>query len=56
MPKAKQLVQDEKIGLLLEKLLVLQLHSLGVTQANIAKMVGRQKLWVNAFLKGLPKN
>lgn len=40
---------------LLEKLLVLQLYSLGAAQDQIAKVVGRQKLWVNTILKGLPK-
>jgi hypothetical protein len=40
---------------LLQKLLVVQLFSLGATQEKIAKVVGRQKLWVNGILKGLPR-
>ena len=40
---------------LLEKLLVLQLHTFGAAQDQIAKVVGRQKLWVNDILKRLPK-
>ena len=40
---------------LLEKLVVLQLYNLGAKQDQIAKVVGRQKLWVNSILKGLPK-
>lgn len=40
---------------LLEKLLVVQLYSLGATQDQIARVIGRQKAWVNAMLKGIPK-
>lgn len=40
---------------LLEKLLVVQLYSIGAPQDKIAKIVGRQKLWVNALVKGLPR-
>jgi hypothetical protein len=40
---------------LLEKLLAVQLHGLGATQGQIAKMVGKQKLWVNQLLKGIPR-
>jgi hypothetical protein len=40
---------------LLEKLLVIQLYSMGATQDKIARTVGRQKLWVNAMLKGIPR-
>lgn len=40
---------------LLEKLLVFQLHALGVPQDRIAKAVGRQKAWVNDLVRGLPK-
>ena len=40
---------------LLEKLLVVQLHSLGATQDQIARVVGRQKLWVNELLRGIPR-
>jgi hypothetical protein len=40
---------------LLETLIVIELHKLGARQDQIAKVVGRQKLWVNGILKGLPK-
>jgi hypothetical protein len=40
---------------LLQKLLVVQLHALGTPQDRIAKIVGRQKLWVNGLLKGVPR-
>jgi len=40
---------------LLEKLLVAQLHGLGATQDQIARVVGKNKAWVNATLKGIPK-
>jgi predicted transcriptional regulator len=38
---------------LLEKSLMVQLHSLGVTQSDIAKMLNKSKATVNAFLKPL---
>lgn len=40
---------------LLEKLLVIQLHALGTRQDHIARLVGRQKAWVNRILKVTPK-
>jgi hypothetical protein len=40
---------------LLEKLLLMQLHALGATQDKIARLLGKQKAWVNACLKGLPR-
>ena len=40
---------------LLEKLLVMQMHAMGATQDQIAKTVGRQKLWVNGVLKKIPR-
>jgi predicted transcriptional regulator len=43
----KELVQ------LLEKSLMVQLHSLGVPQGDIAKMLNKSKATVNAFLKPL---
>lgn len=54
MPK-RTYEPDQRNTELLEKLLVLELYSLGAAQAQIAKVVGRQKLWVNTILKGLPK-
>lgn len=41
---------------LLQKLLVLQMFSLGATQEKTAKVVGRSKQWVNDILKGMPKD
>lgn len=40
---------------LLEKALMVQLHSLGVPQSDIAKMLKKSKLSVNEFLKPLAK-
>jgi len=45
---------DDKLEELLQTLIVLQMFALGATQDKIAKVVGRQKLWVNNVLKGLP--
>ena len=44
-----------RVSDLLEKLLAVQLHSAGATQDQIARMVGKQKLWVNRLLKGIPR-
>jgi hypothetical protein len=40
---------------LLQKILAVQMHGLGATQDQIARVVGKQKLWVNALLKGVPR-
>jgi hypothetical protein len=40
---------------LLQKLLVLQMFSMGATQAKTAKVVGRSKQWVNELLKGIER-
>ncbi|TAK87230.1 MAG: hypothetical protein EPO20_05350 [Betaproteobacteria bacterium] len=40
---------------LLEKLLVIQLYALGARRDLIARVVGRQKLWENRLLKGIPE-
>jgi hypothetical protein len=45
---------EDKAEELLQKLIVLQMFALGASQDKIAKVVGRQKLWVNTILKGLP--
>jgi hypothetical protein len=45
----------DEIRELLQKLLVLQLHDMGASQTKIARVVGRQKLWVNELLKGIPR-
>jgi len=54
MPKKRYQPGQRDIELL-EKLLVVQLFSLGTTQDQIARIVGRQKAWVNGILKGIPK-
>jgi hypothetical protein len=46
--------EDDNLEDLLQTLVVLQMFSLGASQDKIAKVVGRQKLWVNRILKGLP--
>lgn len=40
---------------LLAKMLAVQLHSMGATQDQIARVVGKQKLWVNKLLRGVPR-
>jgi len=40
---------------LLEKLLVMQMDAMGATQNQIAKTVGRQKLWVNGLVRKIPR-
>jgi hypothetical protein len=47
--------EGDQIEELLQKLLVLQLFAMGTPQAKIAKVVGRQTLWVNTLLKGIPR-
>jgi hypothetical protein len=45
----------ERVEEVLQKLLVLQMFSMGATQEKTAKVVGRQKQWVNEILKGIPR-
>ncbi|HUU41208.1 MAG TPA: hypothetical protein VMW42_09715 [Desulfatiglandales bacterium] len=54
MPRNKSKEQNRTIDLL-EKMLVFQLYALGINQERIAKTVGRQRIWVNNLLKGIPK-
>jgi len=54
MPRSGR-VEGDKLEELLQKLLVLQMFSMGATQDKIAKVVGRQKMWVNTVLKGIPR-
>lgn len=46
---------SDKLEELLQTLIVLQMFALGASQDKIAKVVGRQKLWVNTILKGLSR-
>ncbi len=41
----------ERLIGLLEKALMIQLHTMGVTQGDIAKMLSKSKTDVNSFLK-----
>lgn len=54
MAKKKSKEQNKTVDLL-EKMLVFQLYALGVPQERIAKTVGRQTVWVNDLVKGIPK-
>jgi hypothetical protein len=46
---------QDKLEELLQTQIVLQMFAMGASQDKIAKVVGRQKLWVNTILKGLPR-
>ncbi|MCZ6490621.1 MAG: hypothetical protein O7A06_08830 [Acidobacteria bacterium] len=43
--------KNERLVDLMEKSLAIQLHSMGVPQAQIAIMLNKSKTWVNMFLK-----
>jgi hypothetical protein len=45
----------ERLIELLEKALMIQLHVLGATQSDIAKMLSKSKTDVNSFLKPIAK-
>lgn len=45
----------ERVIDLLEKALMIQLHSMGVPQGDIAKMLTKSKTDVNSFLKPIVK-
>jgi hypothetical protein len=53
LPKKKRV--EDRAADLLERMLVLQMYTIGVPQDRIAKAVGRQKAWVNDLVKGIPK-
>jgi len=52
----KENVQTDTSVILLRNLLILQLFSMGVPQAQIAKKIGVANATVNAFLKGIKKD
>jgi hypothetical protein len=54
MPKRRGEVESRSVELL-ERLVLLELHALGVSQERIARFLGKQKAWVNRCLKGIPK-
>jgi hypothetical protein len=45
----------ERLIGLLEKALIIQLHAMGVTQGDIARMLNKRKADVNSFLKPIAK-
>ncbi|MGH9425523.1 MAG: hypothetical protein ACRD2L_04350 [Terriglobia bacterium] len=45
--------QDDGILEALQKLLVLDLYDRGLTQAAIARKLGKRTAWVNDFLRGI---
>jgi predicted transcriptional regulator len=47
--------QIDRLIDLLEKALMIQLHSMAVTQGDIAKMLNKSKTEVNNFLKPIVK-
>jgi hypothetical protein len=47
--------ETERLIELLEKILMIQLHSMGVVQGDIAKMLSKSKTDVNDFLKPIAK-
>jgi hypothetical protein len=53
LPKKKRV--EDRAADLLERMLVLQMYTIGVPEDRIAKAVGRQKAWVNDLVKGIPK-
>jgi hypothetical protein len=46
----------ERLIELLEKSLIVQLHSMGARQGDIAMMVSKSKTYVNDFLKPIAKD
>jgi hypothetical protein len=54
MPRKRSSKQEGTVDLL-QKMLVFQLYVLGVPQERIAKTVGKQTVWVNDLVKGIPK-
>jgi hypothetical protein len=54
MPNKAKDEKEETLNLL-RKMLVFQLNPMGVHQDKIAKIVGKQKAWVNDLLKCIPK-
>jgi hypothetical protein len=45
----------ERLIELLQKALMIQLHTMGVSQGDIAKMLSKSKTDVNSFLKPIAK-
>jgi hypothetical protein len=45
----------ERLVNLIERQIALDLHFKGVTQGAIAKVLQKNKSWVNSLLRGMPK-
>lgn len=54
MPR-RRVEADSRLVQLLEMMVSLELHSLGASQDQIAKAIGKSKSDVNKVLKGVPK-
>ncbi len=51
----RRIEPESRSLVLLETLVVVQLHALGTPQGTIARVIGKSKVWVNKCLKGVPK-
>ena len=54
MPKSSK-SEAERTLELAEKLLAMKMHSMGATQGQIARAVGKNKTWVNGVVRGVPR-
>jgi len=54
MPKRRVETENRTVELL-ERIVLLQLHTLGASQDSIARVLGKSKVWVNKSLRGIPK-
>lgn len=51
----KKQTPNEQLEGLVSKLIAISLWNSGASQSKIASAVGKSKIWVNDFLKGVPK-
>ena len=54
MPRRRVETESRTVELL-ERIVLLQLHTLGASQGSIARLLGKSKVWVNKSLRGVPK-
>lgn len=54
MPRRRVETESRTVELL-ERIVLLQLHTLGASQGSIARVLGKSKVWVNKSLRGVPK-
>ncbi len=52
---AKRVEPESRSLVMLETLVLVQLHALGTPQKVIARVLGKSLTWVNDSLKGVPK-